>query len=116
MLYITVDSLKCMAKARGGEGDVETAMFDRCGGTILPQMSISFLLLLALAARLYLVPLQTAEFPTKQQLADFEGLSPKHKIQIIFTALTVRVMWCCSRSWTRGPRLHLSGLFLSSAG
>ena len=85
MLYITVDSMKCMVKNKDADG----YMFAVCGGTILPQTSFSLLLLLILTSRLYLKPLQTSSLPSTDEISSFSFLSPKHKLQIVFTSGTV---------------------------
>ena len=83
MGYLMIGSLKCLFKEEHADYDVTGG---QCGGLMLPQLSITWMLLLFLIARLFFLPLTTTKI-SLWEATSFTHISFKLKLQMVFLGI-----------------------------
>mmetsp|Transcript_9131 Transcript_9131/g.18265 ORF Transcript_9131/g.18265 Transcript_9131/m.18265 type:complete len:204 (+) Transcript_9131:505-1116(+) len=84
--YLSSQSMKCISRP-DNENEVDGGFYS-CGGTILPTMTISFMVTLSLVYKLAIEPL-TKHTVTVREVRAFRGLSFKVKFQMLLLTLII---------------------------
>ena len=112
MLYLSVESMKCISENLDYEGDIN----DKCGAVIWPQYSLCFMLLIFLVFRLFIAPLTNTTI-TVNDIVLFTPLSLKLKVQMMGAKLAGLCNICLFALMEEegGPKTQImTGLSLTS--
>ena len=82
IVYLTAESTQCL----GPRNELEGHILEKCGGVLVPQLSVTIMLTFFMFVRLILTPLGTVKV-TRYELASFNDISVKLKSQLFLFAI-----------------------------
>ena len=103
IIYLTAESLKCYLEQLG-ESDFD--VIDTCDGIYFPQISICFMFVLFLTARLFFIPLDPSSFDS-DAIVRFEDIDLKLKFQAVLFSTIILSKLTLFALMEKGPRTLL---------